>query len=461
MIERKVTQVLFPNAPLKISDALRRKRVAAYARVSTGSDEQQMSLNAQKDYFKNYIRQNPEWIYAGLYYDDGISGLSSKNRDGFNQMITDALHGHIDLIVTKSLSRFARNTVDLLSTIRLLKDSGIGVYFEKEDILTLDSKGEFMITLISTLAQEESRNISENVTWGIRKRFSDGKYQMPYKRFLGYDRSPAGEPVINGSQARIVRQIYMRYLEGWGITPITHSLSDCDIPAPGGGVRWHTTTVESILQNIKYKGDALLQKTFTTNFLTKEKKENEGELPQYYVTGGHEAIIPPEIFDLATQVQLHRKNTSGHYITLVPLSRKIICQQCGSSYGRTYSWTTHNGKRYNHSRWVCRNRGKKLCNNPTVPRATLTYNMINILFDTLLSNWDVLIDCYSLLPNTATFPDMNNFLQFIKENKQSIFSNEQTWEILVDYILVDSTGSISIVLIDGSNFSVDIKRKGT
>lgn len=461
MIERKVIQVSFPNAPLKISDSLRRKRVAAYARVSTGSDEQQMSLNAQKDYFTSYIQNNPEWIYAGLYYDDGISGLSSTNRDGFNRMISDALHGHIDLIVTKSLSRFARNTVDLLTTIRLLKDSGIGVYFEKEDILTLDSKGEFMITLISTLAQEESRNISENVTWGIRKRFSDGKYQMPYKRFLGYDRSLAGEPVINDRQARIVRQIYMRYLEGWGITPITQSLSDCGIPAPGGGVRWHTTTVESILQNEKYKGDALLQKTFTTNFLTKAKKPNEGELPQYYVTGGHEAIIPPEIFDLATQIQSCRKNASGHYIALVPLARKIICQQCGSTYGRTYSYATHNGKRYNHSRWICRNRTKKLCNNPTVPRTALTNIMINSLFDSLLSDWETLIDCYSLLPNTTVFPDMNTFVQYLKENKQSIFANEQTWEILVEHIVVDATGNISIALIDGSYFSERINQKRT
>lgn len=191
MADRRVKRVTFIPTIKSIEEGYTYwKKVAAYARVSTGSEEQETSLEAQRMYYEQHIKENKEWVFAGIYYDDGISGLSYRNREGFNRMIEDALNGKIDLILTKSLSRFARNTVDTLVIIRKLKEKGVGVYFEKEDIHTLDAKGEFLITLMSSLAQEESRSISENVAWGQRKRFADGKYSMPYKQFLGYIAMP-------------------------------------------------------------------------------------------------------------------------------------------------------------------------------------------------------------------------------------------------------------------------------
>ena len=192
----------------------RKRRVAAYARVSTRDEEQRNSYEAQVDHYTRYIQNNAEWEFAGVYADRGITGTSTKKREHFNDMIEDALAGKIDLIITKSVSRFARNTVDSLTTIRTLKERGIEVFFEEQNIYTLDSKGELLITIMSSLAQEESRSISENVTWGQRKRFSDGKVSMPYKHFLGYRKGEDGEPEIVPEEAEVVRRIYRLLLEG-------------------------------------------------------------------------------------------------------------------------------------------------------------------------------------------------------------------------------------------------------
>ena len=223
--------------------------------------------------------------------DEGISATNTKRREGFKEMITDALDGKINLIVTKSVSRFARNTVDSLVTIRKLKENGVECYFEKEGIYTFDSKGELLITIMSSLAQEESRSISENITWGQRKSFSDGKVHLPYKRFLGYEKGEDGRPAVVESKARVVKLIYGIFLEGKTQAGICKYLEELGIPSPGGKQTWSKTTVTSILQNEKYKGDALLQKKFTVDFLEKKMKPNEGEVPQYYVTGSHPAII--------------------------------------------------------------------------------------------------------------------------------------------------------------------------
>ena len=193
---------------------MKRRRVAAYARVSTDSDEQFTSYEAQVDYFTTFIKAREDWEFVDVYTDEGITGTSTKHREGFKQMVADALDGKIDLIVTKSVSRFARNTVDSLTTVRQLKERGVEVFFQKENIYTFDGKGELLITIMSSLAQEESRSISENVTWGQRKRFADGKVSMPYKRFLGYDKGPNGTPVINEEQAEVVRLIFRIFLEG-------------------------------------------------------------------------------------------------------------------------------------------------------------------------------------------------------------------------------------------------------
>jgi DNA invertase Pin-like site-specific DNA recombinase len=231
------------------SAAAGRRRVAGYARVSTDSDEQATSYEAQVDYYTRYIQSKPEWEFVRVYTDDGLSGCSTKRRQGFQEMVADALAGKIDLIVTKSVSRFARNTVDSLVTIRQLKERGVECYFEKESIWTFDSKGELLITIMSSLAQEESRSISENITWGQRKRFADGKVSMPYKRFLGYEKGEDGLPAVVEEEANVVRFIYRLFLEGKSSAGICKCLEELGIPAPGGGCKWSKTTVESILTN--------------------------------------------------------------------------------------------------------------------------------------------------------------------------------------------------------------------
>ena len=254
-----------------------KRRVAGYARVSTDSDEQFTSYEAQIDYYTRYIQNNPDWEFVAVYTDEGISATNTRHRDGFNHMISDALAGKIDLIVTKSVSRFARNTVDSLSTIRKLKENHIEVYFEKENIWTFDSKGELLLTIMSSLAQEESRSISENVTWGQRKRFADGKVSLPYKQFLGYEKGPDGIPVIVEEEAKIVRRIFSLFMAGKTPYLIAKTLTADGIPTPAGKSKWGTTTVASILTNEKYKGAALLQKKFTIDFLDKKMKVNEGD----------------------------------------------------------------------------------------------------------------------------------------------------------------------------------------
>ena len=247
-------------------------------------------------------------MLVDVYADEGISGTSLNHRAAFARMIDDAMNGKIDLIVTKSLSRFARNTVDALNIIRKLKLKDVGVYFEKEDISTLDSKGEFLLTLMSSLAEEESRSISENVRWGQRKRFADGRYHMPYKQFLGYKKGANGEPELVEDEAKIIRIIYRLCLEGYTPSTIAKQLTEAKIPTPSGMEVWQRHTVESILRNEKYYGAALLQKKFCVDYRTKTMRKNQGELPMYYVENGHEAIVTKEILMRCRKSSLSRKN---------------------------------------------------------------------------------------------------------------------------------------------------------
>ena len=233
--------------------SIAKRRTAGYARVSTDSDEQFTSYEAQIDYYTKFIQARDDWEFVKVYTDEGISATSTKHRDGFKQMVKDALDGKIDLIVTKSVSRFARNTVDSLTTVRKLKEHGTEIYFEKENIYTFDSKGELLITIMSSLAQEESRSISENVTWGQRKRFADGKVSMPYKQFLGYEKGDDGTPVVNEEEAAIVRLIYRLFLEGKTPAGICRYLDAQGVPTPSGKQKWSQTTVNSMLSNEKYK----------------------------------------------------------------------------------------------------------------------------------------------------------------------------------------------------------------
>ena len=278
-----------------------RRKVAAYARVSTCREEQLSSYEAQIRYYTSYIQAHPEWEFAGVYADEGISGTTTQKREGFQRMMQDALHGKIELILTKSVSRFARNTVDSLTAIRQLREHGVECYFEKENIWTLDAKGELLLTIMSSLAQEESRSISENTRWGMRKAFQDGKAFVPFKHFLGYDRGANGELIVNPEQAEIVRLIYQMYLAGKSFYGIAAELTARGYKTPYGYEIWNGVTVKNILTNEKYRGDALLQKKYSQDFLHREMRKNKGEVPQYYVEGDHEAIVSPEIYDRVQQ----------------------------------------------------------------------------------------------------------------------------------------------------------------
>ncbi|AZR01637.1 recombinase family protein [Trueperella pyogenes] len=327
------------------------RRVAGYARVSTDHDDQLTSYEAQVDYYTRYITEHAGWQLVQVYTDEGITGTSTKHRAGFQQMVTDALDGQIDLIITKSVSRFARNTVDSLTTVRALKDKGVEVYFEKEGIWTFDAKGELLITIMSSLAQEEARSISENVTWGHRKRFADGKVTIPYSRFLGYDKGEDGNLVINTEQAKLVRRIYNMYLGGMSIGAIARTLTDePNTYTAAGNKTWHYQSVRSILTNEKYKGDALLQKSYVADFLTKKQVINQGEVPQYYVTASHEAIISPAVWDFV-QAELAKGATNQRTQHRTrPFSSTLECGQCGHFFG---SKTWHAGSKYEKVIWRC------------------------------------------------------------------------------------------------------------
>ena len=349
----------FTAAPI---DSKAKRKVAGYARVSTDHEDQISSYAAQVDYYTNYIKGREDWEFVGMYTDEGITATNTKKREGFKKMVADALAGKIQLIITKSVSRFARNTVDSLATIRKLKANGVEVYFEKESIWTFDAKGELLITIMSSLAQEEARSISENTTWGHRKRFADGKVSVPFKHFLGYDRGADGNLVVNPEQAKTVKLIFKLFLSGLSFTAIARELMKRGIKSPAGKERWHPGTVQSILTSEKMKGDALLQKNYTVDFLTKKQVKNEGQVPQYYVTGNHEAIIAPETFELV-QAEIERRRGHKRYSGVSIFSNHIKCAECGNWYG---SKVWHSTDKYRRVIWQCNHKfvGDKKCSTP-------------------------------------------------------------------------------------------------
>ena len=402
MAQRKVTAI--PATITKYTavpiGSKRKRRVAGYARVSTDHEDQVTSYEAQVDYYTNYIKGRDDWEFVAIYTDEGISATNTKRREGFKAMVADALAGKIDLIVTKSVSRFARNTVDSLTTVRTLKEKGVEIYFEKENIWTLDAKGELLITIMSSLAQEESRSISENTTWGQRKRFADGKASVAYKRFLGYDRGPNGGFVVNQEQAKTVKLIYKLFLDGLTCHAIAKELTERKLPTPGGKAVWSQSTVRSILTNEKYKGDALLQKEFTVDFLQKKTKKNEGEVPQYYVEGNHEAIIEPSVYDLV-QVELAKrsKKNEARYSGVSIFSNKIKCAECGSWYG---SKVWHSNDKYRRVIYRCNHKfdGNRKCETPHVTEEEIIAAFIKAM-NILITERDEIIENIQLIRQTV------------------------------------------------------------
>nr|DAV44599.1 MAG TPA: integrase [Caudoviricetes sp.] len=318
-------------------------RVAAYCRVSTDSDEQASSYETQVEHYTEYIKKNPEWEFAGIYADDGISGTNTKKREEFNRMIEACKAGEIDMIITKSISRFARNTLDCLKYIRMLKDKNIPVFFEKESINTMDAKGEVLLTIMASLAQQESQSLSQNVKMGLQFRYQNGQVQVNHNHFLGYTKDREGNLVIDPEQAEVVKRIYREYLEGSSMDKIAKGLEKDGILTGAGKKKWWTSTINKILRNEKYIGDALLQKTYTTDFLNKTRVKNNGIVPQYYVENNHEAIIPKDIF-LRVQEELVRRRvvkTSANgkkrsYSCNHCFAQLVICGECGEMFRRIH-----------------------------------------------------------------------------------------------------------------------------
>lgn len=346
-LEARKVQVLRPvptlvldkdNIPVRV-----KRRVAAYCRVSTDSEEQMLSYDAQVSEYRQKIVNTPDWELVEIYADAGITGTNIKKRIAFNRMINDCKAGKIDLIITKSISRFARNTVDCLEHVRKLKHIGVEVFFEKENIYSFDSKMELVLTLLSSIAQEESRNISENTKWGLKKRMRDGKAIVNCKRFMGYDKDENGQLVINKEEAKIVERIFREFVGGRGVAAICKGLERDRIPNVSGKTKWYDSVIRKMLRNEKYYGELLLQKTVTLDYLTKHRVLNNNHTEQYKVENNHEGIVSKELWDLA-QMEFQRRfeiysgqnKDRSKYTKRYAFSGKLICGVCGTTYKRRH-----------------------------------------------------------------------------------------------------------------------------
>ena len=367
-----------------LGDLRKRKhklRVAAYCRVSTAEEEQQNSFEVQVNYYTEKITQHDGWQLAGIFADDGISGVRTKKREQFNEMIELCRRKKIDLILTKSISRFARNTLDCIKHVRILKSWGIPVIFEKENIDTSNMNSEMILTCLSSFAQAESESISGNVTKGIRMGYKQGRFAFRYTGFA-FQKGPNGEPEIIPKDAQTIRMIAQEFLNGDSLKIIKEKLEEAGILSPAGESKWTTQAILRILQNEKYAGDVLLQKTYTVDFLEGKVKKNNGELPQYYIKDNHPAIIPREMF-FEIQEELARrrskkpvntkkaKTNRGKFTSKYALSERLVCGDCGC-YFRRVTWNIHGRKQIV---WRCINRlefGPKSCgNSPSLEETAL------------------------------------------------------------------------------------------
>ena len=367
-----------------------KQRVAAYCRVSTNNKEQINSYEAQKAYYTQKIEENPDWELAGIFADKGLSGASMKKRDNFNKMIAACKRGRIDTILTKSLSRFARNTVDCLETVRMLRARGIGVIFEKENINTLTESSEFLITLFSGFAQAEIESLSKNVTWGKEKSRAAGNVPFQYKKLLGYRKGEDEKPEIDPDEAKTVLRIYRRYLDGCSLSQIKQELEADRVPTAQAVQRWSYQVIHNILTNERYIGDAMLGKTFSTGCIDRQVKQNTGERLQSYVENNHPAIIPREMFyrvqeEMARRaskrkvMQRHGKTELGKYSAKYALSELLVCGECGTPYKRC-TWARNGKKRIV---WRCVSRlefGTKYCHgSPTLDEEKLHQTILEAL----------------------------------------------------------------------------------
>ena len=390
-----------------------KKRVAAYCRVSTEEEEQQGSFEIQKLYYTEKINSTPEWEVAGIYADDGISGVHTKKRDGFNQMIQDCKKHRIDLILTKSISRFARNTLDSIQYVRMLKQMGIAVVFEKENINTATMNSEMILTVLSAFAQAESESISQNVARGKRMGYKHGKFSFPYGRIIGYRKGADGKPEIIPEQAEIIRLIFNSYLQGDSLQSIKAKLETAGALTARGNTAWSPQSIQRILQNEKYCGDVLMQKTFRQDFINRKAIKNTGQLPMYLIENHHEGIVSREKYD-AVQAEMARRNAAkspsknavtgmASYASKYALSERLVCGECGTLYRRC-TWTRNGEKRVV---WRCVSRldyGKKYCHNsPTLDEAPLQQAILAVL-NTAMADKNSLIRQITAAMETELIP---------------------------------------------------------
>ena len=377
------TVIFIPAKPEVVRASKRQLRVAAYCRVSTDDEEQLTSYEAQKNYYTDKIMTNKEWTMAGIFADEGITGTSARKRPEFLRMIRQCKQGKIDIVLTKSISRFARNTVDCLNYVRALKELGIAVIFEKENMNTLEIDSEILITMLGAFAQSESESISANVRWGIRQAMKEGKATIQYKYLYGYRKGDDSKPEIIPDQAEVVRKIYDLFLSGTPVRGIQEYLNANSVPNINGESKWARSAIDSILTNEKYCGDVLLQKTYIDDCINKKVKKNTGQLPMYLVQNHHEGIISRETFD-AAQAELARRSAGkspskknaptgrSRYSSKYALSDRLYCGECGTRYQRC-TWRNRDGSK--RIVWRCVSRvdyGSKYCHDsPTLDEEPL------------------------------------------------------------------------------------------
>lgn len=435
--------------------------MAAYCRVSTAQEEQLLSYENQVNYYTTFINENPLYEYAGTYADEGISATNTKKRDEFKRMIADCRAGKIDMIITKSISRFARNTLDCLNYVRELKELGIGIIFEKENINTLDAKGEVLLTILSSLAQDESRSISENSTWGIRRRFEKGQHKMSTKRFLGYDTDEEGKLVINRKQAQIVTRLYSEFLNGKTVDYIKRIFEREGVKNWDGETKWQATTLQSMLENEKYKGDAILQKSYTTDFLTKKRVQNKGEIQKFYIEDDHEAIIEPWIWE-CVQLEIARRkrymeehgtNSYSHNTENNPFASKVVCGLCGKVFARK-GWRSSTG--VDRKVWQCSERYKVKgvlgCGNRHVDESTLEKAFI-MAWNGILENKEHFWRKWEAQEKSGDLLEVYRAKDFLEEIRvrRKIKKMEADFVLkILDHIKVFEGGVLMVVLLDGT-----------
>ncbi len=430
MDKAKKVRKIEPVKQRVILELQAKKRVCAYARVSTDSIDQQGSFHTQVEYYKAFIEKRDDWEYVGIYADEAKSGTQIKRRDEFNRMIRDCEAGKIDMIITKSVTRFARNTVDSIEAIRKLKLLGIGIFFERENINTLSEKSEMLLTILSSIAQGESEATSTNIKWGIRQRFGEGSFKISTPAY-GYTNNEHGELIIKEDEAIIVRRIFKEYLNGEGSYTIAKRLNKDKVPSIRLKGQWTDSVVMEILQNSIYKGDLLLQKTYTTEAVPFQRKRNIGEQPRYFIKDNHEAIISEEEARLVEEICEYRKNQmgidgSGKNLNRYEFSSNIICSQCGGRFRRQKIYI---GKPYEAVQWSCIQHIRDIskCSMKAVKEDVIKESFI-IMWNKLVSNYkEILIPLLESLRNLRIDEDQE---EEIKELNNRIMELTEQGHIL-------------------------------